>query len=553
MKPFQITRQGMMLLAIFFGIVGSVLAPLRAAQAQSGHPLLGGPRGVTRTAAGEPLEGIMVQLIAQPNAIRTTVVSNEAGQYEFPKLAAGTYTLRVAKPLEFQPYVREGVQINGANELPPIVLERVARGELLPPTPEIAEQLTGAEWLMNLPGTGQEKRIFNWTCGGGCHNYQQIFRNRFDEHGWRLMLDRMLNYAGSPLINRRPESRGNTEEFDILARWLARVRGPDSKDAPFQVLPRARGMGTRVIVTEYELPRTLLAPHDVHGDSKGNIWYTPHRSPYVGKLDPRTGIVTEFRVPETPGALPGTHRVWVDQNDIVWTSENWAHNLNALDPATGRWRQLHIETDSPTNSPGFSNFAMDEQGYVYETLFGAVVKIDSKTGQIVNRYPFTRIGSTYDNMVSHDGRYWSGGQSGTNRIGLLDLQTGKLDELETPSVISGPARGAFDREGNAWFGGRGGRILKLDPKTRRITEYAPPIPYVSFYEAHPDKNGEIWAGALHGGRFLRFNPRTERWIQYVMPEPFSHDRRTWIDNSTNPVTVWYVDHNGYLVRIQPLE
>ena len=58
---------------------------------------------------------------------------------------------------------------------------------------------------------------------------------------------------------------------------------------------------------------------------------------------------------------------------------------------------------------------------------------------------------------------------------------------------------------------------------------------------------------MHGGRFLRFNPRTERWIQYVMPEPFSHDRRTWIDNSTNPVTVWYVDHNGYLVRVQPLE
>jgi streptogramin lyase len=120
-------------------------------------------------------------------------------------------------------------------------------------------------------------------------------------------------------------------------------------------------------------------------------------------------------------------------------------------------------------------------------------------------------------------------------------------------VISGPARGAFDREGNAWFGGRGGRILKLDPKTKRITEYAPPIPYVAFYEAQPDKNGEIWAGALHGGRFLRFDPRTDRWVQYVMPEPFSHDRRTWIDNSTTPVTVWYVDHNGYLVRIQPLE
>jgi hypothetical protein len=28
---------------------------------------------------------------------------------------------------------------------------------------------------------------------------------------------------------------------------------------------------------------------------------------------------------------------------------------------------------------------------------------------------------------------------------------------------------------------------------------------------------------------------------------------SWIDNSTDPVTVWYVDHEGWIVRIQPLE
>jgi streptogramin lyase len=546
-------RTGKAAYALMLAITLAAFGAGQTAQAQSGHPLLGGPRGVVRLTSGEPLEGVMVQLIAQTTAIRTTVYSNDSGQYEFPKLEAGTYTLRIAKPLEHKPYVRESIQISGAAQLPPIVLERVTEDELLPPTPEIAAQLSGAEWLMNLPGTGREKRIFNWSCGGGCHSWQQIFRTRFDEQGWDLMVERMTQYAGSPLINRRPSSRGNNEEQQALARWLARVRGPGSKDEPYVVLPPARGAGTRVIVTEYELPRTLLAPHDVHGDSKGNIWYTPHRSPYVGKLDPRTGKVTEYRVPTTQGALPGTHRVWVDQNDIVWASENWAHNLNRLDPATGEWKQFHIETGIPVNSPGFSNFAMDEQGFVYETLFDAVVKIDSRNGQIVARYPFERISSTYDNIVSNDGRYWAGGQSGTNLIGVLDLQSGRMEEIETQSVISGPARGAFDREGNAWLGGRGGRILKINPQTKKITEYSPPIPYVAFYEAHPDKNGEVWAGALHGGRFLRLNPRTEAWTTYVLPEPFSHNRRTWIDNSTTPVTVWYVDHNGWMVRIQPLE
>lgn len=45
----------------------------------------------------------------------------------------------------------------------------------------------------------------------------------------------------------------------------------------------------------------------------------------------------------------------------------------------------------------------------------------------------------------------------------------------------------------------------------------------------------------------------DRWVGYTMPEPWAHDRRTWIDNSTTPVTVWYVDQNGYMVRIQPLD
>ena len=80
-----------------------------------------------------------------------------------------------------------------------------------------------------------------------------------------------------------------------------------------------------------------------------------------------------------------------------------------------------------------------------------------------------------------------------------------------------------------------------------------PTPYVDFYEAQPDKKGEVWAGELHGGRMVRFNPKQDRWTEYVLPEPYSHDRRTWIDNSTTPVTVWYVDHNGYIVRVQPRE
>ncbi len=562
-RDWHWTRIGMAGLGVFICSFG--MGP-QSSWAQAAHPLLGGPWGMVRSASGAPLEGIGVRVISSRTAIRTTVYTNEDGRYEFPKLEPGTYALHIARPREFRPYRRDAVQISGSEHFEDIVLERVVDSEYLPPTPEVLAQLTGWEWMSNLPGTGKEKRGFVLSCGFGCHNYQQILKARYDEQSWRLIVRRMLRGAGSPLINRREPLPGQTaragvdriEEEETVIQWLSRIRGPQSQDPPMLPMPRPRGMATRVIVTEYELPRTLLAPHDVHGDSQGYIWYTPHRSPYVGKLDPRTGRVQEYRVPDVPGVLPGTHRVWVDERDMVYVSENWRQNLTKLDPRTGEFQQFHFEGGTP-NSPGFSNFAMDDEGFVYETLTDpdgrpSVVKIDRDTGEIVQYFPFPgKIRSTYDNIITPDGRYWMGGVTGTNLVGVLDTRSGEIWELETPTLVSAPARGGVDPDNNGWLGGRGGMLIKIDPRTRKITEYYPPFQNTSFYEVLPDKNGEIWGTPLHTGGFMRFNPRTERWTFYWMPEPHSHNRRAWIDNSTDPVTVWYVDHDGFMVRVQPLD
>ena len=273
----------------------------------------------------------------------------QKGVYEFPKMQAGTYTLRIPTPREFKPYRRDSVEINGATKLDDIVLERVSKTDALPATPEIETQLSGAELLWNLPGTAEEKAIFQKDCSA-CHSWQQVFRNRYDERSWGLIVDRMTHYSGTSLVIRikgTSTTGGGTnsvsrtdgasdEEVSTITKWLARVRGPEAQDAPLRVFPRPRGASTRVVVTEYELPQELLALHDVQGDSKGNLWFSSHKTQVVGKLDPRTGIVTEYTIPLTPKAMPGTHAVVIDKNDTVWFSENWGHNLNRLDPQTGK-------------------------------------------------------------------------------------------------------------------------------------------------------------------------------------------------------------------------
>ena len=523
----------------------------------------GGPRGTVRTTGSDPTEGIMVQLIA-PNSVRTTVYAQSDGRFEFPQMQSGTYTLRIARSLQYKPFRRDSVRIDGATKLEDIVLERITPSEMLPAVPEIESQLSGAEMLWNLQGTAAEKQAFNKGCG--CHSYQQVFRNRFDERSWRLIVNKMLHYGGAPIINPSAEGgRASPEEEERLVQWLSRVRGPESKDQPLMVFPRSHGAGARAVITEYELPRVLLSPHDVAGDSKGNIWWTSHKTRYIGKLDPRTGQITEYALPLTTGALPGTHRVTVDKNDIVWLSENWAHHLTRFDPKTEQFTQMKIESRTPINSPGFGNFSISPDGIVWsaesgQSQNGALIKIDpsSGTANVVGQYPFKYVKGTYDNIISMDGKYWAGGSPAGegNSIEYFDISSEKMQEFSTGARMSTPARGGFDPYGNPWFGGRGGALVELDVKAGHMREFYPPIPYAPFarfYEAMPDKNGEVWGGVNFGSSVVRYNPKTDRWIDYVLPEPFSYDRRTWIDNSTTPVTVWYVDYNGYIVRLQPME
>ena len=526
--------------------------------------LRGGARGLVRSSSGEALEGIKVQLIA-PNGVRTTVFSNEEGKYEFPVMQAGAYTLRIATPGSFKPYQRDRVQITGTNSIEEIVLEKVreAGGEsalpgALPPTPEIAAQLSGAEMLWNLPGTDQEKAAFIKTCGIGCHDLKQIFRNRFDERSWRVMVGWMTSSNSSFMVRKSVSTL--SPEAEMVIKWLAQVRGPESKDLPYRMFPRPSGSSTRVIITEYEMPRRFLSMHEVYGDSKGNIWYTSHRTPYVGILEPRTGIVKEYKVPTTPGVFPGTYHVAVDKNDVGWYSENWAHNLTRLDPRTGKFKQMLIESTS-----GFGNFGLAPDGAVWSDHDNKeIVKIDPETGKIVKTFPLMKNPIPSDNLVSGDGRFWAGGAQtmGGNTGMILDIRTGKMYETNSGDIPSSGARGAFDRNNNAWLGGHVGTFVEIVNEIDKgngihMRVFWPPTPYSpfsQFYTAVPDKNGEVWGALVHGRGFVRFNPKTERWQIYDNAEPSAFARHTWIDNSTSPVTLWYPDYQmGTLVRIQPLE
>ena len=89
--------------------------------------------------------------------------------------------LRIARPLHFYGYRKDSVRIDGATRLPDIHVKRRSRDEFLPPTQDLLDQLTGSEWLVNMPGTAHEKRLYANNCTMSCHGGERPFHVRYNK------------------------------------------------------------------------------------------------------------------------------------------------------------------------------------------------------------------------------------------------------------------------------------------------------------------------------------------------------------------------------------
>ena len=58
---------------------------------------------------------------------------------------------------------------------------------------------------------------------------------------------------------------GTPEQYRKIAEYLATINlsTTDKWAYPLKTLPRPTGASTRAIVTEYDMPRTTIEPHDI--------------------------------------------------------------------------------------------------------------------------------------------------------------------------------------------------------------------------------------------------------------------------------------------------
>src|SRR5262249_57392838 len=116
-------------------------------------------------------------------------------------------------------------------------------------------------------------------------------------------------------------------------------------------------------IKEYPLKTPHSGPHGLVEDKDGNIWYTGNTGALIGKLDPKTGAVTEYKIPDPEAKDP--HTLLFDRSDILWFTVQNANRIGRLDPKTGEIKLLTPPT--PKSRP--YGMAFDSKGTLFLVHF----------------------------------------------------------------------------------------------------------------------------------------------------------------------------------------
>jgi virginiamycin B lyase len=511
-----------------------------------------------------PMEGVLVSVKKSGSTITLTVVSDVKGEYSFPasRLDNGQYALSIRAA---------GYVLASA---PSVELRQgkatVADLKLQPAQPR-PDQIANAEWMMSAPGTDEIKRLMlNCT---DCHTVQRIFESRYTDADFLKVFERMAGYypGASDMqpqrlvgTHRRPPLPAGTEQK--YAEWLASINLNGRSTSPFKLkmFPRPTGRATKVIITEYDLPRREIQPHDVVVDPDGIVWFSHFGEQFLSKMDPKTGKTTDYAIPvQKPDHPKGTLDLEVDQDGNIWVGLMYQTGLARFDRKTETLRMYPIPKEWQRDATQQSHFSVaaskvDGKAWVKNSDGSQIWRLDIATGEYENLGSFRNPKT--DRPIGVYGIY-ADQQNNCyilefpfGGIGKIDAKTGKLAFYQTPTPYARARRGRVDAQNRLWFAEFGGNAIGVfDPETKKITEYQNSFQWEAPYDVVADRNGEAWEVNETSDRVSRLDPATGEITSYLLPRN-GNIRRVFVDDRSSPVTVWIGNNLGAsVVKMEPLD
>jgi streptogramin lyase len=521
------------------------------------------------------MEGVVVSARRAGANFTVSVVSDAQGKYSFPRthLDPGTYALTIRAV---------GYDLIGSGTIEIAEGKTSSANLKLVKAKDLAAQLSSLEWAMSVPGTPEQKNklIYQTVSCAYCHTWQRIMRSSHTAHEFISLITRMQKYyTDGSAVSTDDRGRGQLgppdqvaaadqnpiwgrEPFGIpkeeLAEYLATVNLSNDKTTwPFELktLPRPKGKATRVIITQYDMPRPDTVAHDLDLDSMGTPWYTDESRMFFGKMNSKTGSFTEYSLPPVPPRdLPGARDIQVDQDDNIWFPRRIAGAaivLTRFNPKT--------EEVSTIEGVGTQFMALGPEGKIW----AGWTRIDPKTMKVEARYGWEKSPNIPPGphrqyvdltVVNSKGNPYAPDIGGSYIIGI-DAKTGEAKFWQVPTPRSSPRRGRMDAQDRFWFAEyTGDKIGMFDTRTEKFQEWPMLHKYTTPYAVSaPDKNGYVYATSNMSERLMRLDPKTGDIVEYQIPTEFDSKKITY-DPTTSRTTLWMVNtRSARMMKVEPLD
>jgi streptogramin lyase len=532
------------------------------ALAQSAPALIG---QVTSAEEG-PMEGVLVSAKKQSSTITVTVVTDARGQYSFPadRLDPGHYAIAI-RAVGYNLDGPTAVDIAGVGARADVKLIK---------TKNLANQLSNAEWLISAPGPDNLKA--NMTNCVSCHTLQRIFASAHDAEEFKQIFGRMGTYApGSTPVHPQtllPGPRGDRSpmprsQWEATSAWLASVDVNSAETPSFelQTLPRPKGAATKVIYTEYDLPRKETQPHDVIVDQDGMVWYSDFSNQYAGVLNPETGKAIDIPIPVLKPEQPkGSLEIELEAGQKnVWLALMYQAGLARIDRITHEVTMYPYPKEWQSTSAQASMVSpqhADVDGKVWSNNqdVHTMYRLDVKTGRYEDlgpsKDPRGKQISAYGMPTDLENNVYQLEFGGTS-IGLRDAKTGAVTIYDTPIRNSRPRRGRVDEQNRLWFAEYGGNAIGLfDPKTAAIKEYRLATKFGAPYDVAPNKDAsQVWTGSMLNDRVARLDTKSGQITEYLLPRT-TNIRRVFVQENEQKTMLWVgSNHGASIVKVEPLD
>jgi virginiamycin B lyase len=509
------------------------------------------------------MEGVLVS--AKKGTVTITVVSDAQGRYSFPssKLTPGQYTLSI-RAIGYDLDNSKTVDVGPRTTTHNLTLRK---------TEDLAAQMSNGEWLHSIPGSDQQKGLL-LSCVG-CHTLERFMRSSHDANAlMNVTLPRMQGYVnqsipqnpqlrrGARLMEERGDQR--VEVYRKVAEYLGTINlnGKSQWAFDLKMLPRPTGRATRVIYTEYDLPRETISPHDVVLDKEGIAWYSSFGEQFVGRLDPKTGESKEYAMPvHKPDFPKGSLGLRIDNDGNLWLGNMYQAAIVRFDPKTEQFKAWPMPPEynidaSQVNMVRPESSHVDGKVWSQNNGFAAVHRLDLASGQIQTWEPFktSKIPHNIYDVVpdSKNNVYFTDFRN--FHIGRIDAKTGEIKVFAAPTPRSAPRRGYMDSQDRLWFGMyRADRIGMFDTRSESFKEWVMPTKWASPYDVVLDRNEEAWTGSMLTDQVTRLNVKSGEAVDYLLPRT-TNIRRVYVDNTTNPVTFWVgSNHGASIIKLEPLD